>query len=291
MQIITITSDIGLRDYYVASVKGQLLQEVTGVQLIDITHYVKPFEVAEAAYQVRSSYSSFPAGTIHIIGVDSEPYLPYKITDPSQENQLAYPSILLFDGHYFITNDNGFIGTFLGEDVPEALYRYTEIENEPESWTFMMKTCFVKLAGKIAKKTPFKEFTTEVKSYKKAFTQNPIIEHNVIQGNVIHIDHFGNIITNIFKHDFERFGIDIPFTISYQKRNYDIDVISRAYNDVTISERVAIFNDAGRLEIAINRGANGGNGGADRLFGMRLGEPVRITFYPKGSVRNLNALL
>jgi len=291
MQIITLTSDIGLRDYYVASVKGQLLQEVTGVQLIDITHYVKPFEVAEAAYQVRSSYSSFPTGTIHIIGVDSEPYLPYKITDPSQENQLAYPSILSFDGHYFITNDNGFIGTFLGEDVPEALYRYTEIENEPESWTFMMKTCFVKLAGKIAKKTPFKEFTTEVKSYKKAFAQNPIIEHNVIQGNVIHIDHFGNIITNIFKHDFERFGIDIPFTISYQKRNYDIDVISRAYNDVTISERVAIFNDAGRLEIAINRGANGGNGGADRLFGMRLGEPVRITFYPKGSVRNLNALL
>jgi S-adenosylmethionine hydrolase len=291
MQIITLTSDIGLRDYYVASVKGQLLQEVTGVQLVDITHFVKPFEVAEAAYQVRSSYASFPTGTIHIIGVDTEPYLPYKITDPSQENQLAYPSILRFDGHYFITNDNGFIGTFLGEDVPEALYRYTEIENEPESWTFMMKTCFVTLAGKIAKKTPFNEFTTEVKSYKKAFAQNPIIEHNVIQGNVIHIDHFGNIITNIFKHDFERFGIDIPFTISYQKRNYDIDVISRAYNDVTISERVAIFNDAGRLEIAINRGANGGNGGADRLFGMRLGEPVRITFYPKGSVRNLNALL
>ncbi|MFM7594711.1 MAG: S-adenosyl-l-methionine hydroxide adenosyltransferase family protein [Flavobacteriales bacterium] len=291
MQIITLTSDIGLKDYYVASVKGKLLQEVSGVTVIDITHYVKPFEVAEAAYQLRSCYSSFPAGTIHLVGVDTEPYLPYKITDPSQESQLAYPSILLFDGHYFITNDNGFIGTFLGEDVPEALYRYTEIENEPESWVFMMKTCFVHLAGKIADKTPFNEFTTEVKSYKKAFTPNPIIEHNVIQGNVIHIDHFGNIITNIFKQDFERFGKDIPFTISYQKRNYDIDVISRAYNDVTISERVAIFNDAGRLEIAINRGANGGNGGADRLFGMRLGEPVRITFYPKGSVPNLDALL
>jgi S-adenosylmethionine hydrolase len=113
----------------------------------------------------------------------------------------------------------------------------------------------------------------------------------MIQGNVIHIDQFGNIITNIFKRDFERFGLDVPFTISYQKRNYDIDVISKAYNDVTISERVAIFNDSGRLEIAINRGANGGNGGADRLFGMRLGEPVRVTFYPKGSVRNLDALL
>ena len=291
MQIITLTSDIGLRDYYIASVKGKLLQCIENVQLIDITHHIKPFEVAEAAFQVRSCYQSFPEGTIHIVGVDSEPYLPYKITDSSQENQLTYPTILQFDNHYFITNDNGFIGTFLGEDVPQALYRYTSIENEPDSWTFMMKNCFVHLAEKIAKKTSFSEFTTAIKSYKKAFTPNPIIEHNLIQGNVIHIDHFGNIITNIFKHDFERFGLDVPFTISYQKRNYDIDTISKAYNDVTISERVAIFNDAGRLEIAINRGANGGNGGADRLFGMRLGESVRVTFFPKGSVRNLDALL
>lgn len=291
MQIITLTSDIGLRDFYVASVKGRLLQAVNGVQLIDITHQIKPFEVAEAAYQLRSCYDSFPRGTIHMVGVDTEPYLPYKITDPSQENQLTYPSILKYDGHFFITNDNGFIGTFLGEDVPEALYRYTRIEEEPESWTFMMKTCFVELASNIANKVPFKDFAVEVNAYKKAFTPNPIIEHNVIQGNVIHIDHFGNIITNIFKHDFERFGLDVPFTISYQKRNYDIDVISKAYNDVTISERVAIFNDNGRLEIAINRGANGGNGGADRLFGMRLGESVRVTFFPKGSVSNLNSLL
>lgn len=291
MQIITLTSDIGLRDYYIASVKGKLLQCIENVQLVDITHQIKPFEVAEAAFQVRSCYKSFPAGTIHIVGVDSEPFLPYKITDPTQENQLTYPTIMQFDNHYFITNDNGFIGTFLGEDVPQALYRYTSIENEPDSWTFMMKNCFVHLAEKIAKKTSFSDFTTAVKSYKKAFTPNPIIEHNLIQGNVIHIDHFGNIITNIFKHDFERFGLDVPFTISYQKRNYDIDTISKAYNDVTISERVAIFNDTGRLEIAINRGANGGNGGADRLFGMRLGESVRVTFFPKGSVRNLDALL
>jgi len=291
MQIITLTSDIGLRDFYISSVKGKLLQAVKNVQIIDITHQVKPFEVAEAAYQVRSSYQSFPNGSIHIIGVDSEPFLPYKISDPSQENQLAYPTILIFDNQYFITNDNGFIGTFLGEDVPQALYRYTNIEQEPASWVFMMKNCFVDLAQKIANKVPFNEFAITVNSYKKAFTPNPIIEHNMIQGNVIHIDQFGNIITNIFKRDFERFGLDVPFTISYQKRNYDIDVISKAYNDVTISERVAIFNDSGRLEIAINRGANGGNGGADRLFGMRLGEPVRVTFYPKGSVRNLDALL
>ncbi len=291
MQIITLTSDIGLKDFYVASIKGKLLREIENVKIIDISHHVRPFEVAEAAFQVRSCFRDFPEGTIHIIGVDSEPYLPYKIMDPSQENLLSYPTLLKFENQYFITNDNGFIGTFLGENVPQELYRYNAIESEPEAWNFMMKNCFINLAKNIVNKVPFDQFSSPVKSYKKAFTANPIIEHNLIQGMVIHIDNYGNIITNIFKEDFERFGLDVPFTISYQKRNYDIDVISKAYNDVAVSERVAIFNDAGRLEIAINRGANGGNGGADRLFGIRLGESVRITFYPKGSVRNLDAFL
>ena len=291
MQIITLTSDIGLKDFYVASLKGKLLQFRPEVHIVDVTHQIKPFEVAEAAFQLRSCYQSFPEGTIHIMGVDSEPYLPYKVTDSSQESLLAYPSILKFDNHYFICNDNGFIGTFLGEDVPQELYRYVAIEKQPEAWNFMMKNCFIELAQKIIQKIPFADYTVPVKSYKKAFTTHPIVEHNLIQGNVIHIDNFGNIITNIFKSDFERFGKDVPFVISYQKRNYDIDRISLAYNDVSMSERVAIFNDSGRLEIAINRGANGGNGGADRLFGMRLGEAVRVTFYPKGSVRNLDAFL
>ncbi|NDB35859.1 MAG: hypothetical protein EB023_11090 [Flavobacteriia bacterium] len=291
MQIITLTSDLGLRDYYVAEVKLALHTQIPEAKVIDISHQIKPFDSLEAAFQLRSCFDDFPKGTIHLVGVDCEPFLSYKLQPGQPENLLAYPSIVVFKDQYIICSDNGFIGAFLGLDTPQQIYRYKEIENHPEQWNFMLKSCFTKLAKHINDKIPLSSFSVAVSSFKKAFSPLPQIEHNLIVGNVIYIDSFGNIITNIFKSDFERFGLDVPFTISYQKRTDDIDVISKAYNDVPLGDRVAIFNQTQRLEIAINRGANAGNGGADRLFGIRLGEAVRVTFFPKGSLQNLTSLL
>jgi len=291
MQIITLTSDLGLRDYYVAEVKLALFTQVGQVTVIDISHQIKPFDSLEAAFQLRSCFKDFPPGTIHLVGVDCVPFLPYKLQPGQSENLLAYPTIVVFEEQIIICSDNGFIGAFLGLDPPQHVYRYQEIENHPGQWNFMLKSCFIGLAKKIIDKTPFHSFAVAVTSFKKAFSPLPQIEHNLIVGNVVYIDSFGNIITNIYKSDFERFGLDIPFTISYQKRTDDIDVISKAYSDVPLGDRVAIFNQAQRLEIAINRGANAGNGGADKLFGVRLGEAVRVTFYPKGSLQNLTSLL
>lgn len=291
MQIITLTSDIGLKDFYIASVKGSLYSKIPSIVLVDITHDIKPFDVSGAAFQVRSSFENFPDGTIHIIDVDSEPFLPHNINAVNHENLLAYPSILKFKNQYFITNDNGFIGAFLGEEYPQSLYRYQQIEQEPEKWSFMMRDCFIELANNIIQKKPFESYCNSIDSYKKAFVQNPIINENLIQGHVIHIDTFGNIITNITRSDFERFGKDTPFVISYQKKVYDLNVISKSYNDVVESECVAIFNHNNHLEIAINRGANGGNGGANQLFGIRLGEGVRVTFYPAGSAYTLSSII
>lgn len=291
MQIITLTSDLGLRDYYVAEVKLALHTQIPQAKVIDISHQIKPFDSIEAAFQLRSCFDAFPKGTIHLVGVDCEPHLPYKLLPGQSENQLAYPSIVVFKNQYIVCSDNGFIGAFLGQDAPEFIYRYKEIEQHPDQWNFMLKRCFVRLAQKIMEKAPLTSFAVSVPQFKKAFMPLPQIEHNLILGNVIYIDSFGNIITNIFKSDFERFGLHVPFTISYQKRTDDISVISKAYNDVALGDRVAIFNGTQRLEIAINRGANNGNGGADKLFGIRLGEAVRVTFYPQGSVQNLTSLL
>ncbi|MFM7387519.1 MAG: S-adenosyl-l-methionine hydroxide adenosyltransferase family protein [Bacteroidota bacterium] len=291
MQIITLTSDLGLKDYFVASVKARLLREIPSAHCIDISHQIKPFDSIEAAFQLRSCFDHFPKGTLHLVGVDCEPYLPYKLQPGQPENALIYPCIMEFQDQYIVCSDNGFIGAFLGTDVPKALYRYRQIEEYPEQWNFMLKNCFIGLAKKIIEKKPIQDFCESVTKFKRAFTPIPQIEHNLIIGNVIHIDSFGNIITNIFKSDFERFGPDVPFTISYQKRNDDIDTISKAYNDVAMGDRVAIFNEEQRLEIAINRGANAGSGGADRLFGIRLGESVRVTFFPRGSVQKLSSLL
>lgn len=289
MQIITLTSDIGQRDYYIASVKGMIYKKIPGAQIVDITHEVKPFDNLEAAYHLRSCFESFPDGTIHLMGVDAEPLLPSASFSPQNENAISFPTIILFKSQFIITNDNGFIGAFLGEDIPDRLYRYLPEPTQNGHLIFTLRDCFVDLALKIAQKTTFSSFCTEVETYKRAFIQNPILEPNLIQGAVIHIDAFGNIITNILKSDFERYGENTPFIISYIKRSNDIDTLASSYNEVPIGERLAIFNTNNRLEIAINQGANEGHGGANKLFGVRMGEIVRVTFYPAGSLQSFSS--
>lgn len=282
MQIITLTTDNGYHDYYVAAIKGRLLKAFPAAHVIDISHGIKPFNISEAAFQLRCCYQEFAEGTIHIIGVDSEPLF--------EAQKERYPGILKYKGQYFICNDNGFFGSFLEEDFPDEFYHYTAIQNQPEAWRFTTKNCFIDLAQRIANKEAISSFATAAKGYRRAFDQKPIIDPLLIRGVVIHIDSFGNLVTNITKTDFERFGQDVPFIIKYQKKEYFIDEISATYNAVSQGERVALFNSAERLEIAINRGANDGFGGASKLFGMRVGDPVHIEFTPQGSKENIQSL-
>jgi S-adenosylmethionine hydrolase len=191
-----------------------------------------------------------------------------------------------FQNQYFISNDNGFFGTFLDEDHPDEMYRFEDVQNDENLLKFPTKNCFIPLAAKISQKLPINSFASPTDKYKRAFILKPIIEQFAIQGTVIHIDSFGNIITNINKSDFDRFGDKTPFTIYYLDKLYYIDKISRTYNDVPMGERVAIFNSNNLLEIAVNRGANRSTGGADKLFGVRLGDIFRVEFTPAGSHRD-----
>jgi len=281
MQIVTLTTDSGLQDFYVAAMKGAILNKMPAVSIIDISHSIKPFNVAEAAFQLQCCFEEFPNGTIHIIGVDSEPNLKGPNT--------SLPTIMKYKNQYFISNDNGFYGSFLDENVPDEMYRFSNIASFPEMLKFTAKNCFIELAAKITQNIPFSSFTESVFAYKKAFLQKPIIEQYLIQGTVIHSDSFGNIITNVKKSDFSRFGENVPFIIYYVDKSYHIDVISNHYNDVAMGERVAIFNSNDLLEIAINRGANGGTGGATKLFGVRVGDIIRIEFIPAGSRTDIHS--
>ncbi|MFM8595624.1 MAG: S-adenosyl-l-methionine hydroxide adenosyltransferase family protein [Flavobacteriales bacterium] len=282
MQIITLTTDNGYQDYYVAAIKGALLQALPDAHIIDVTHHITPFNVSEAAFQLRCCFEDFPTGTIHIIGVDAEPNF--------ENGRESLPAIMKYKGHYFIGSDNGFFGSMLDDSFPDEFYLYTAIAQLPDAWRFTEKKCFVDLASKIANQISISSFAEPSRSYKRAFEHKPAIDQLLIRGAVVHIDAFGNLITNISKVDFERFGADIPFTIKYMKKEYFIDEISATYNAVSQGERVALFNSAGLLEIAINRGANQGFGGASKLFGMRIGDPVHVEFTPQGSKENIQSL-
>jgi hypothetical protein len=121
MQIITLTSDSGTKDHYVASMKGAIVSLFSSALIIDVSHEIRPFDIAEAAHQLRNCFDDFPIGTVHIIGVDAEP----QITPGSDEG--SYPSILKYKGQYIVANDNGFFGAFLDQNHPEEFYRVEKL--------------------------------------------------------------------------------------------------------------------------------------------------------------------
>lgn len=285
MPIITLTTDMGIKDHYVASLKGNILSQNPNLQIVDVSHFIKPFDIADAAFVLRSCIEDFPKGTIHIVGVDTEPIINFG------NNDGAFPSLLLFKDQYIIANDNGFFGAFLGEDRPQGLYRIDDILSNPNaSSTFPTKHLLIPIALKLAENTPIDSFASPVQSYKRAFLQTALYELNLIKGNIIQIDTYGNLITNITKDMFKGIGKGNPFILYYRNKEYHIDEISNSYNSVAPGERVAVFNSNNLLEIAINRGANSGLGGANKMFGMKIGDVVRVEFTPQGSRETLESL-
>lgn len=281
MQIITLTTDMGLGDHYVAALKGAVYQHDPAAVIVDISHNVRAFDIVQASYYVNAVFRDFPKGTVHVIGVDSEP-----VINPREG---SYPAVMLHEGHYFVCNDNGFFALLLKEAQPEGFWLIDDVLSHPNGFRFPAKNILIPAAVKLAREGAPDSFASPHDTWKRAFSVNPVIEENLIKGSIIHLDHYGNAITNISRELFDRFG-DAPFTILFRRRDYYIDTISGSYNEVQPGERVAIFNNNDLLEIAINKGARGVNGGADSLFGLHVGDVVRIEFTPRGSVKTIDSL-
>ncbi|MBT8183379.1 MAG: SAM-dependent chlorinase/fluorinase, partial [Eudoraea sp.] len=109
MAVITLTTDFGLKDHFVGAIKGTIYRELADARIVDISHDISPFNIHECAYLLKNSYKAFPEGTIHIVGVDSE---------PTKENQHI---AVLVDGHYFISANNGVVSLITSEIKPEKV--------------------------------------------------------------------------------------------------------------------------------------------------------------------------
>jgi S-adenosylmethionine hydrolase len=285
MQIITLTTDMGTQDHYVAAIKGAILKRHSNVHIVDITHEVQSFSTTQAAFFLKNCFEEFPEGTIHIIGVQSEPIIHFE-----SEKMSSYPSILKFKGHYFVGTDNGIFSLLVQENEFEGFWRLDDVLSNKNVFNFPTKNILVPAACQIAHGKEIDTFATEQPEFKRQIAFHPSIEPNVIKGNIIHIDHFGNLITNIDKETFYQFGKDIPFTIFFRKKEYFIDEISTSYSEVPKGEKVAIFNSNNLLEIAINQGAKDRKNGASSLFGVSINDIVRIEYSPRGSKDTLESL-
>lgn len=276
---------MGLRDHYVAAIKGRIYTLAEHVNIVDISHEVKPFNISQAAFFVRNCLKDFPEGTIHILGVDPEPLINFG--NPSDS---ILPMIVRFKDQYFLGADNGIFSLILDNNAPEGIWTIEDVLSQPETMKFPTKNIFVPIACALANGKKPEDLGSPKEGIRRAVQITPVIEPNVLKGSVIHIDHYGNLITNIKKDDFNRVGKNVPFTIFFRQKEYYIDTISLGYNEVPSGEKVALFNDVGLLEIAINKGTPENGGGANSLFGMRLGDVLRIEFTPRGSHNTLDSL-
>lgn len=285
MGIITLTTDMGLKDHYVATLKGAIYNLYPEAQVVDVSHNVKPFNTSQASYFLKNIIKDFPENTVHVIGVDAEPLVNF-----SQPEESALPTILYHKKHYFVGTDNGIFSLLLDNKKPEAVWTLDDVLSQPELMNFPTKKILIPAACKLAQGKKPDDFATKTDKVKRVIPLSPVIDGNVLKGSVIHIDHYGNIITNINKESFYKAGRKVPFVIYFRQKEYYIDEISLGYNEVPDGEKVAVFNDGGLLEIAINKGTPENGGGANTLFGLRLGDIIRIEFTPRGSRETIESL-
>lgn len=254
MPVVTLTSDFGLTDYYVAVIKGALLSQNQNLNIIDITHNVKNYDIVQGAFVLKNAYSSFPKETIHVLSVNNF---------YSKKNCFL---AVRYDDHYFLGPDNG-IFSLLFDEKPEDIY---ELEFD-RIGDFPLKDIFSKAVGHIANGLPFNEIGIKVDEIEERISFQPVIQKSQIRGTVIHIDHYENVVVNITKELFEQVREKRKFSI-YFKRSNPIQKISKNYSDVAVGERLCFFNSASCLEIAINMGK------ASSMLGLNIDDSVQIDF-------------
>ncbi|MBZ0326086.1 MAG: SAM-dependent chlorinase/fluorinase [Altibacter sp.] len=275
MPIITLTTDFGEKDHFAGAVKGAIYTELETVRIVDISHSVSPFHITEAAYIIQNAYKSFPDGSIHIIGIDSE-------LNPENKHIAVF-----LDGHYFICANNGIISMLASEIKPEKIVEIN-IHDRVNS-NFPVLDVFVKVACHIARGGTLEVIGKTISEIKELTGIRPVVnlESNQIIGNIIYIDNYGNVICNITRSLFEEISKGRNFKITARTATFSQvhDNYSDAINfDLPAEKReedgkkLALWNSSNYLELAIYKSNPSTVGSASTLFGLAYRDSVTVNF-------------
>jgi S-adenosyl-L-methionine hydrolase (adenosine-forming) len=255
MAIVTLLTDSGESDHYVSAIKAKILSVNPGLNLVDISHKIAPCDIGHGAFVLRSVFRDFPSGTVHLTGVDS-----------SGNQNDAFIALQLED-HFFVGVDNGLLG-LISEKNHQQVVQLNSVN--PIRTTFPEKDIFAPAAAKLASGVAITTLGKPLPSFKKMTDRHVKANKRIISGNVIRVDSYGNLITNIPKDAFETLSAGKTFTIQFGGEKSRR--IHKNYFDVEPGECVLIFNSLGFLEIAQYKGR------ASEMFGIRYDSPVHITF-------------
>ena len=248
MAIITLTSDFGQQDYIAGAVKGQLLQIDPKYAIYDISHQITPFNYPQAAYICRNAIVQFPPGTFHLILVNLFEQKPERLL------------LAVHQGQYIFCADNGLLNMII-PPRPELVVGIPLDGNEAKNTLYCTRVigqCIHRLDRGAAPET----LGDSNVSYIEKNELRPLLNESYMEGQIIFIDNFENVIVNITRTEFEEQRRGRPFRIVF-KRNESIAQISETYADVPLGEKLALFNSVDYLEVAINKGNAAG------LFGLQ----------------------
>lgn len=254
MGLITFTSDFGTSDHYVAAVKAKILSEKPDQSLVDISHDIEPFNAAHLAFVLKSVFRDFPEQTVHLIGMNG-----------LSSGKDAY-LVAELENHWFVCPDNGILG-LLSEKQPTQLIRP---ELGEELTNFPTKDVLVPLAMALANGTQASSLGTAIADYQRLMSRQVKATRREIVGHVIRIDHYGNLITNIKKLDFDILSKNRRYEIHFGREV--AHAVHKRYHEVDPGEVFFVFNSLDVLEIGINQG----NGAM--LLGLEYDSPITIQF-------------
>jgi S-adenosylmethionine hydrolase len=253
--IITLTTDFGLRDPYVAAVKGVILTIAPHASIVDLTHEIAPQDIVEGALFLAAALPHFPAGTVHVA-----------VVDPGVGTNRK-PIAVSAGGQVIVCPDNGLPSLFLREfPLQEArIISNPALLGKTISATFHGRDIFAPAAAHIATGTPLADLGDEIDAIDTVDIPRPIKTGNVITGEIIHQDRFGNLITNIHS---SLLGNQTPSLV--RVKNYRFAGLYQTYAEAPQLSPLVLFGSSGYLEIAVN-GAN-----AQAALALNKGDQVTV---------------
>ncbi|MGA2694909.1 MAG: SAM-dependent chlorinase/fluorinase [Terriglobales bacterium] len=258
--IVTLTTDFGLSDHFVGTMKGVILDIAPETQIVDISHAVQAFDVLDGALTIAQAYSYFPAGTVHLV-----------IVDPGV-GTARRPILVSTERHHFVAPDNGVLSLVYARE--ERMHvRHVTAEHyslQPVSKTFHGRDIFAPIAAYLAKGVDSEKFGEEITDFVRFNAPKPKPVEKGIKGVVLKVDRFGNLITNFTPQDVPMLmQLDpLPFKIVVGKK--EVTNIHTLYAEGEPGEVFGIVGSMGYLEIAANRGS------AAQLTGVGKGAEVNI---------------
>ena len=253
MPIITLLTDSGNSDHYVAAIKAKILSTNPGLNIVDITHNIGSCDVGHAAFVLRSVFREFPKGTVHLVAVNSI----------GTKGDL--PIAIQLEDHFFVSVDNGLLSL-----ISEKNYLHAVQLGPPISSTFPERDIFAPAAARLASGVSITDLGKPLPAIKRMIDRQVKATKKQISGQVVRVDSAGNLITNIPKEAFDILSKEKPYTIQFGGEKFRR--IHGSYNQAEEGECFILFNSLGLLEIGIYKG------NASELLGLTYDSMVNISF-------------